>query len=147
MTILCAGVTGFEPAPSVDSVLFKKICQSVPGFRVVDFSPAHPGRNYHECSALTEEGRFRILLNAHYPYLAFAKSEALEFLDKPGLTGMFEQHYQVLSPLQLSEPLHFGKKGKKIYVVNENTLHEADLLQLAYWRPGTVGEAVFNHWD
>lgn len=30
---------------------------------------------------------------------------------------------------------------------NEHNLHDAELKELAFWKPKTVGEVVFNDWD
>ncbi|WP_043932273.1 hypothetical protein [Bacillus sp. EB01] len=147
MQILCAGVTGFEPAPSVGSGDFKKTMKSIYRSRVVDFSPSTPGRNYHMCTVITEEDKIRILLNAHYPFLAFSKIDSLEFIEGLDLAGMLGEHYHILGPEKLYVPLRFTNIGKKFVIANENTLHQNDQQQIAYWKPSTVGEVVFNNWD
>ncbi|ALC89506.1 hypothetical protein AM500_06695 [Bacillus sp. FJAT-18017] len=147
MQILCPGVTGFEPAPSVDSDDFKKTMMSIYRSRVVDFSPSTPGRNYHMCTFITEEDKIRILLNARYPFLAFSKIDSLEFIEGLDLAGMLGEHYRILGQDELSVPLRFKNKGKNFAITNENTLHQSDLQQIAYWKPSTVGEVVFNNWD
>jgi len=99
--ILCPGVTGFEPAPSVDSGDFKKLMMSIYRSRVVDFSPSTPGWNYHMCTVITEEGKIHILLNAHYPFLAFSKIDSLEFIEGLDLAGMLGEQYRILGQDEL----------------------------------------------
>ncbi len=152
MFILRSGITGFQPAPSVDKKQFKQICYSIFGKEATDLFHEDTGKNFSECIVTWNGSIVHVLLNSHYPFVAFTSQreiseQYLPFIDESKLSERFNQYYKVLSSDQLNEPLVYNRKGKKIIVKNENTLHQVELEQLAYWQPATVGEVVFNYWD
>ncbi|MUV38803.1 hypothetical protein JNUCC1_02674 [Lentibacillus sp. JNUCC-1] len=92
------------------------------------------------------------LLNSQYPFIAFTSSRQgdehhFPFIDDVELSNIFNPYYEVLSFEQLNKPVRYHQQGTNITLENENTLHQADLKQLAFWKPKTVGEIVFNYWD
>lgn len=152
MLILCSGITGFQPAPAIDKNQFKQICYSTFGNQVSDFIANDKEKSFSECIIIMNDRTVHILLNNQYPLIAFTsardiKEQFLPFIEKQVFLKVFNQYYKVLSPDQLNEPLIYTQKGKKIIVKNENSLHQAELEQLLYWNPKTVGEVVFNYWD
>lgn len=152
MLILCSGITGFQPAPSVDESEFKQICYSLFGSKVLDYIEDRTAKNFYECVVKVEDRIVHVLLNGQYPFIAFTSARELDvnyfsFINEPELSKMFKQYYKVLNCNQLGEPFRYIKKGKKIIVKNENSLHQGELEQLVYWQPKTVGEVVFNYWD
>lgn len=38
------------------------------------------------------------------------------------------------------------KKGS-VLIKNDNQLNHAELAQIAYWKPITIGEVLYNYWD
>lgn len=42
--------------------------------------------------------------------------------------------------------LYTGKKGSFL-IKNDNQLNNAELAQIAYWKPITIGEVLYNYWD
>lgn len=65
------------------------------------------------------------------------ESGPLEFVDEPELTAVLAEteQFQVLTPADLERPF-----------VAEDWPH-LTRSDLAYWKPATVGEALFNYWD
>lgn len=151
--LLCSGITGFQPTPSVGEIEFKTICYYLFGSNELDFvEDGTAAKNFYECVIKMKDKRVHVLLNNHYPFIAFTaarKSDehSLPFIDDPELSKVFNPYYKVLRLDQLNESVKFYKKGKNIIVKNENTLHEGELEQFVYWQPKTVGDVVFNYWD
>ena len=81
-----------------------------------------------------------LLVNAHHPYGAFAPS--LDpwppfFWDPPVDPAPFLPEVQWMTAAQLQQDWH-GAVGE---------LGEAEIEQIRYWNPRTVGEILFNFWD
>jgi hypothetical protein len=71
--------------------------------------------------------------------VAFAASrEDFIFLDVPVLATKYNDYYTVLTKEYLDTP---------ISLKHLSTLSKAELKQISYWKPLTVGEVIFNHWD
>ncbi|MED4531857.1 hypothetical protein [Metabacillus fastidiosus] len=152
MLILYSGITGIVPAPSVKEKEFKQICYSLLGSNVLEFIENGTLKNFYECIIKFKRRNIHILLNRHYPFIAFTSARELNdlylpFIDEPDLSKLFEQYYKVLSLYQLKEPLTYTQKRKNIIVINENELHQDELKELVFWKPRTIGEVVFNYWD
>lgn len=91
-----------------------------------------------------------VLLNKHYPFVAFASSvteERIFFVNDKELSFFFSAFYKILYAGALNERLLYtGKKGSFL-IKNDNQLNNAELAQIAYWKPITVGEVLYNYWD
>lgn len=110
--------------------------------------PQYP-MNFYETEVKVFNKHFYILLNEHYPYLAFAsvvEFGKINFIDVPELK-QFSSLYKVLSVKELNEPLAFDPGSKRGIIPNDNDLNSAELEQVAYWQPKNVGEVIFNYWD
>ncbi|MEC2076328.1 hypothetical protein [Metabacillus fastidiosus] len=152
MLILYSGITGILSASSVKEKEFKQICYSLLGSNVLEFIENGTLKNFYECIIKLKGKNIHILLNRHYPFIAFTSARELNvlyfpFIDEPDLSKLFEQYYKVLSVYQLNEPLTYTQKGKNIIVINENELNQGELKELVFWKPRTIGEVVFNYWD
>lgn len=84
-----------------------------------------------------------VLANARYPYLAFAsllEYEKIEFINKSldWKLPLFLK-YTILNV----EELNIKYCDKEV----ENHLNNAEIKQVLYWKPTTVGEVIFNFWD
>ncbi|MDN7244004.1 hypothetical protein [Planococcus shenhongbingii] len=144
------GVTGFynseaDKPPQTDGKQFKQLCFSVAANnagRILEFnSPRYPANFY---SAYVEMcgNQFYILLNEHYPFIAFASivdDGNLEFKDEPVLFQEFKPFYDVLTVNELNELIKHKPQ--------KNELNPAEWKQIFYWKPGTVGQILFNYWD
>lgn len=152
MLILCSGITGFQPAPSVKENKFKQICFNSFGSKVIDFVGKETSQSFYECVVNNRDKRIHILLNCQYPFMAFTSTrqlftDSLPFINEPEIAKPFKQYYKILLPGQLTEPFNYTQKGNKIIVKNHHDLHEEELKQIVYWKPKTVGDVVFNYWD
>lgn len=151
--ILRSGVTGFQPAPSTDQKEFKSICYALAGAEKVEFiEPGGAVRNFYECVIKRKNKKVHVLLNSHYPFAAFTASRGTDefyfpFIDDPELAELFSPYYEIVSREQLNEPAALRRHGHTILLDNENTLHPDELKQLAFWKPETIGDIVFNYWD
>ncbi|QKE76089.1 hypothetical protein HPK19_25125 (plasmid) [Arthrobacter citreus] len=145
---LLNGITGFyekqnEP-PNIDGKQFKSLCFSILNQNegtVLEFQEPQVATNFFAMEVNVSNKHFHILLNAHYPFLAFASTVNLSeiiFIDDPQLKEVFSPFYRVLSTKELNEPL---------LIKNVNELNSAELNQLAYWKPERIGDVIFNHWD
>ena len=45
------------------------------------------------------------------------------------------------------ETLDIKEIKGRIFLANKNELNEAELSNIKYWKPLTVGDIVFNYWD
>ena len=146
------GVTGFynsdtNKPPEVERKQFKQLCfyiASCNGGKVIDFSTPQYPANFFNVEVEILGNRFYILLNEHYPYLAFAsfvdETYGITFIDNPILYEQFSPFYQVISSEELNIPFNQN-------MIKNSGLNSAELDQLAYWKPETVGQIIFNYWD
>ena len=76
--------------------------------------------------------------NAYYPWIAFAKNldfTRIEFIESP--FDIIDTNVNVLTLPELEQSWHD--------IVGE--LSKAELEQIKYWKPNTVGDIIFNCWD
>ncbi|MBS4220748.1 hypothetical protein KHA96_20835 [Bacillus sp. FJAT-49711] len=145
------GITGFygskaNTPPQVDGKQFKQLCfdfASRNRGKVIDFvTPRYPSNFYYAYVDILGN-RFYILLNEHYPYIAFASIVEfgnIKFIDRPVLNEQFSSFYQIMGNDELNVP--FNKN-----LIKKTELNGAELEQINYWKPETVGQVVFNYWD
>ncbi|MCM3667250.1 hypothetical protein M3204_22900 [Mesobacillus subterraneus] len=144
------GITGFHNStnnlpPKVDGRQFKSVCAAIvnrSGGKLLKFrEPLYP-LNFYEAEVKVNDNEFYILLNEHYPYIAFAsvvEFGKIDFINASELLTQFSPFYKVLSLKELNEPLNI--KSDSI------NLNSAELEQISYWKPKTIGEVIFNFWD
>lgn len=151
------GITGFyenhfEP-PMIDDKQFKLLCFNLiksNGGRVLEFKEPKENTNFFDVEVNDFNKHFHILLNAHYPLLAFASVVSygkIDFFDEPHLNKELSPFYIVLRKEELNESIIINSDSKKFTIQNENELNSAELKQLAYWKPERIGDVIFNHWD
>jgi hypothetical protein len=151
------GITGFfetqDEPPTIDGKQFKQLCFSLVNNRggaVLNFKEPQEGTNYYHAEVNVFNKHLHFLLNAHYPFLAFASVVnygQIHFVDEPQLFVQFITYYHVLDTKELNEPLFIKLSSKEWTLQNDNELNRAELKQLAYWKPETVGSLIFNYWD
>lgn len=143
------GVTGFydladHKPPMTDGKQFKQIGYDLiirNGGTVLNFFEPGTATNFYHLEATIFHKHLHILLNSHYPLLAFASNVdhgKITFLNHPELNKQFSQYYIVMDSTELNEPL---------LLKNENELNRGELEQIFYWKPETKGEVIFNFWD
>ncbi|WP_280169378.1 hypothetical protein [Priestia megaterium] len=91
-----------------------------------------------------------VLLNKHYPFVAFASSineEGIFFVNDKELSFFFSTFYKILYAESLNERLLYMRKKESVLIKNDNQLNNVELAQIAYWKPITLGEVLYNYWD
>jgi hypothetical protein len=156
--ILPNGVTGFYGAkhnkpPTIDVKQFKQICFSLisrNGGEVLNFKESHTATNFLDVEVEIPNRYLHILLNVHYPYMAFAfdvEYGKISFMDEPELSKQFSPFYDVLDTKELNIPVMLRLGSKNSIVQNDNELNSYELAQIAYWKPERIGDIIFNDWD
>ncbi|UOQ84684.1 hypothetical protein [Gracilibacillus salinarum] len=143
------GITGFyrageAPPPEVDGKQFKRICFELAlqhKGKIIQFtSPAYP-INFYNVQVEIKEKQFFMLLNKHYPYLAFASEISdtnITFIDIPALYDQLTSNYTVFKTDELSQPMHKFKSN--------HSLSSAEISQID-WVHDKVGHVIFNFFD
>lgn len=152
------GITGFcksevDLPPQVDEKQFKQICFNIVlrnGGKVKKFNSSGYITNFYSTQIELFDKQFFILLNEHYPFLAFASNVEycdIKFLDMPILFEQFSTYYKVIKTEKLNESVILRPGSKNGILQNEHELNSAELKQIAYWKPETIGNIIFNYWD
>jgi len=146
------GITGFDaPEYGVTAEQFTSACHSAVrqvGGRVLQVQPAYDQvtLNFHQAFVALPHGQeiIRVLCNAHYPMVAFARPPAyegdarLEFLDCQKLADALSVEFSVI-----------GSKDACLGIDSEliAELTEVELDQMRYRKTQRIGDVIFNHWD
>lgn len=146
------GVTGFrghqsEPLPKTDPQVFAMICYEVArtiSGRVGAITPPGVTPNFH--SAVIVHGGKQVMLlgHQHAPFLATAApasgNASIIFVDDPRIHAALNPPgpFRLLTLSELQTPLNLADLA---------ALDHAELVQINYWKPNTVGELIFNYWD
>lgn len=146
--MLPRGITGFydghqPPPPILDEKCFDRFCYALArahGGAVRSLDHDLSGKNFYAARLELRNTPCVLLVNAHYPYGAFAPS--LDpwppvFGDPPVDPTPFWPEVQWMTAAQLQQDWH-GAVGE---------LGEAEMEQIRCWNPRTVGEILFNFWD
>lgn len=88
-----------------------------------------------------------LLTNHHAPLLACACAQDLTlhipfaFIDAPELTTPFAPFFHILKQQELEQPWMWTERELAL------SLSPQEIKEITYWKPRTVGEAIFNFWD
>ena len=145
------GITGFYESeshkpPQIDGPSFKQICYSAlsrHGGNILEFHAPQYSANFYDVHAEMSGSPFFILLNEHYPFLAFASAVEygnIQFMDIPALHEDFSPYYRTMSKAELCKPFNLS-------LTTDCEIKSAELEQIAYWKPETIGKIIYNHWD
>ncbi|MHA6259150.1 hypothetical protein ACXYMX_04445 [Sporosarcina sp. CAU 1771] len=147
--LLLNGVTGFHDPrtrfpKSIDGKQFKHLCYALilsNKGKILDFTePIYPS-NFYNVKVDVFGRIFHVLLNKHYPFLAFASNieeQFIQFIDEPFLAQEFSPHYQIIENEKLNQPLQINP-SKKHPLLIDNELNSFELSQIAYWKPQNIG--------
>ena len=152
------GVTGFYSSivnkpNEIDEKQFKNICFNLVRKnqgRILDIDESNLATNFLKVKMNIFNREMYVLLNAYYPFLAFASTvefQHINFIDDPVLSKDFIPFYKVLSKEELNEPLDIRTSKGKVSLENKNRLSSSELEQILFWKPKKVGEVIFNFWD
>ncbi len=149
------GITGFRhvddpPIPVSDFAAFRTHCHEAAralggSVRSIEAPLQKVEANFAQAVLDLPGGLFAVLLNAHFPVIAFAEpltesGAPVQFVDEAALAEEFLGYgvYEVwsCSILEASVTPEICKQ-----------LASAEVEQAQYWRPRRVGDFVFNFWD
>ncbi len=71
----------------------------------------------------------------------------ITFVNDKELSFSFQLFYTILGAESLNEKLMYTRKKGSVLINNDNQLNSAELAQIAYWKPITLGEVLYNYWD
>jgi len=147
-------ITGFfdsaDQPRSLDGTDFKKACHQIAqinGGTVERIDLELAGRSYFGATIRTTSENVSVLCNSVYPYVAFVQPNAfglgfpeLTFIDPVHLTAAFANvtSFQPLDAEWLEADLSSDLLAD---------LTPSEQSELAYWKPKSVGQVVFNSWD
>lgn len=126
---------------------FRRLCHSAAGStgrRVTRFiEAAELNVSFHQCVITDRTHEVTILCDRSLPLLALARTPAsfpLTFVDDPALFGALGDvpGFEVFSRERLATP--FSQ-------VDVSAFKQVTAADVRYWRPETLGDALFNHWD
>lgn len=145
--ILKNGITGFfeslDDKKSIPSQSFIQFCNEIVynnQGKILFMDLELTGKNFYCSKQQFQDQICYILLNASYPYVAFASLVSMEriiYIDKPDYIKYIPDNYLVLNKNVL----------ETIFENCDNQLNKAERKQILYWEPETIGEVIFNFWD
>ncbi|WP_331722879.1 hypothetical protein [Nocardia sp. NBC_00511] len=148
------GVTGFWTAgqaapPDIDQREFRGVCDRaarLTGGRAAGQPSVGPARSFVAVSIVYPDRARTVLCNLHWPFIAIAEPTSPDdeatfvFMDDPHLAATISRisRYRALTRAELATPLA---------KCDLSELDDAELAQVRYWKPETVGDTLFNCWD
>ena len=148
--ILKSGISGFylpdTIIPLTDEQEFVEICYSMANDNQCSVKKHHfvdIETNYFAVEIEVNDKTIVVLLNKHYPFVAFSKMKdgfISNFIDSPAFKRNLCEFYHVLSIEELMTPI-------TLKTLQNSELNSAELNQIEYWKPNNIGEILFNHWD
>ena len=151
--VLKCGITGFHSVdrfhelPRVDFKDFKQMLGSVMssmGYKPIEFKHSDSTHNFHIGVFEKNREQLFIICNPVYPVVALTldpeKVFGLDFISVPTVENAINQYteYVVLTKEYLETPFSKYDTGE---------LNDAEISQIKYWKPKTLGEVIFNWWD
>lgn len=150
--IVRTGITSFyyrRKLPEYPFDDFKQIvyaCAARGGFAVTELRERDVTPNFH--FAILEAGGdcFHVLGHSNFPIFAFTEhrehySCLLVFRDMDSIAKLLEEMFPDVIVARLDE------LARPITKSDLSVLDSAELEQVKYWKPVTIGELAFNWWD
>lgn len=145
--LLPKGITGFMCADgkpiAVEEKLFKRVCYEfikLNNGKILSIDISLTQKNFYVCEMILTDKCIYLLMNAYYPYFAFASSVNfgnIAFMDKPNDLITWSSENILLSQKELNES----------YDRSLGLLNHVELSQIKYWKPVNIGEIIYNFWD
>lgn len=150
--ILRTGITSFyyrHRLPEYPFDDFKRIvyaCAARSGFTITDIRERDVTPNFHIAVLEASGDCFHVLGHSNFPIFAFAEprehySCELVFRDMISITKLLEDMFPYVIVARLDE------LSRTITKSDLSQLDQAELEQVKYWKPATIGELAFNWWD
>lgn len=151
------GATGFwdhDPLPQTDPAAFASICYTAArhlGGRIEEITSRGTTPNFHRATISLSADRVSILAHRHLPLLAIAEPHPEPESHADGAaTVTFIDHRRTTAALAPESTFHLLSQDElqtDLSRVDLSALSRAELRQVDYWQPQTVGALLFNHWD
>ncbi|PIB11412.1 hypothetical protein B1C81_04245 [Streptomyces sp. HG99] len=135
-----------EPLPQTDLASFRSACfEATRGIGARTEELAFAGASsFHAVTIAGRAGSHAVLCHDHLPLVAFTGTSPVPgrpvsgFVDPPAWAGGFDAvGLRALPTRDLNAPMAS---------VDLSELANAELAQIRYWRPGVVGDLLFNWW-
>lgn len=152
------GITGFyntneTKPPSLSLKEVKRSCYlaiHATGATLLSFAKASYPKNYFTACVQMGQQQIYILINEHYPFVAFTSSvgdSAISFVDCPLLTTPLSAYFTILSQKVLMSPVQINEGVLTTRFKLDVELSEVEYDQLLFSCPKKLGEIIFNEWD
>lgn len=145
--LLPKGITGFIGAEYnpvlIENQLFKQVCYEFIHLnkgKILSIDISLAQKNFYICEMILTDKHIYLLMNAYYPYFAFASSVEfgnITFIDKPNELIKWSYEIILLSQKELNES----------YDRCLELLDNVEMNQIKYWKPINIGEIIYNFWD
>lgn len=151
---LVEGITGFYDAserdglPHVAVEIFKKevVGALAPlGYKLVEIEEAGVTPNFHLALFEQDGTKLAVVCNSIYPYIALANAPEESGCELKFITN--ERIEYAIGAYTTFAVIPFISLCEKLTPDSLSCLNKAELHQVNYWRPNTVGEIIFNWWD
>ena len=146
--MLPKGITGFgdktvPPLFPLDPSPFRTLCYAAArlhGGAVASFDTDLVGENFYWARLQIRNASFFLLENGYHPWLALAEKMEwgqISFSDFPYELPFTDPSFRLLTKKELHQPWqnHVSRLGT------------AEITQIRYWKPATIGEIIFHFWD
>lgn len=145
MLLLPKKISGFfeknDCFKHIDTKIFKQICYGMvekKQGKLLNIDSSLNRKNFYVAEIQFKNKKYYLLMNAYYSYIAFASSienGIIRFIDKPDDCICGEYIILTLKELNMDYQMSIERLGK------------TELAQIKYWKPGNIGEIIFNFWD
>lgn len=115
------------------------------GYRLIETQKAGVTPNFHTLTFQKKDIVFNILCNATHKVIAFTNNpikeyQSIQFIDYQEVQKLFETYGDITVVMadELNRPITDN---------DSKNLNEAEWKQIAYWKPQSIGEIIFNWWD
>lgn len=146
--MLPKGITGFGdktvlPLFPLDPSPFRTVCYAAAvcmAARWLPLTPISGGGNFYWARLQIRNASFFLLENGYHPWLALAEKMEwgqISFSDFPYELPFTDPSFRLLTKKELHQPWqnHVSRLGT------------AEITQIRYWKPATIGEIIFHFWD
>ncbi|MFR7590169.1 MAG: hypothetical protein ACLUVC_01880 [Longibaculum sp.] len=145
--LLPNGISGFYDSKSNLQIFepkrFKQICYRLIDFnqgKLLSFDCSLDNKNFYIAELILIRKHCYLLMNAYYPYFAFASSI------ENGNVTFIEIPKNLM--IDLSDCLFLNQDELTLSCEESiQMLNSVELYQIQYYKPKTVGEIIYNFWD
>ena len=150
--IVRTGITSFygrNKLPEFPFAEFKSMayaCAIPCGYSVTHLLERGMTPNFHTAKLEGPDESFDLLGHSTFPIIAFAEpreeySCELKFRDVVPIANLLNQMFPDVTVATLDE------LSRPIAMTDLNQLDRAEIEQVKYWKPHTIGELAYNWWD